>query len=243
MLIDSPRLSAEDRTRWETAWRADQASARSPKVDRLAETARAEIERFAAAHEGEAHVMVSWGRDSVTIAHLAHGLGLRLVYVTQGARPDRVANPDCPLVRDAYLTAWLAPYEELVIERPHAYRWLERQPGYTCRVTGLRADESVTRALSRSVHGVSTSRSCRPIISWRSGDVWAYLARHDLPIHPAYACSFGGMLSRDRIRVNSIGGDHRRGWEHGRRDWEDHYYPEARDSRSQGRLPGRGYQA
>lgn len=41
-------------------------------------------------------------------------------------------------------------------------------------------------------------------------------------MHPAYACSFGGALDRERIRVSSLGGQ--RGTGHGRREWEWAYY-------------------
>lgn len=234
MLIDSPRLSDVDRAVWARAAAVDAATARSPRVDQLTARARAEIAAFADEHGTDnVHIGVSWGRDSVTIAHLAHGLGLRLVHVTHGARTDRISNPDCAAVRDAYLARFPAPYEEIGIERPRAYQWLERQPGYGHRITGLRADESWARAKSRAVHGTTTGRSCRPIIDWRSADVWAYLARHDLPTHPAYAASFGGLLPRDRLRVASLGGD--RGADHGRWEWENHYYPEVRSVRPAGR--------
>lgn len=72
------------------------------------------------------------------------------------------------------------------------------------------------------IHGVATSRTCRPIGWWSSADVWAYLARHDLPVHPAYAMTLGGRLERDRIRVHSIGGED--GASFGRVEWEDRYY-------------------
>ena len=61
--------------------------------------------------------------------------------------------------------------------------------------------------------------ACERVL-WR----FAYLYRHDLPIHPAYAMSFGGALDRRWIRVSAVGGE--RGAEKARADWEEYYYPE-----------------
>lgn len=72
--------------------------------------------------------------------------------------------------------------------------------------------------------GEAGPAACRPIGRWTAIDVYAYLHRHDLPIHPAYAMSFGGQLDRRWLRVSPIGGlsqAHKR-----RADWEEAYYPE-----------------
>ncbi len=73
-----------------------------------------------------------------------------------------------------------------------------------------------------SIHGISSLRTCAPIGWWTGGDVYAYLHQHGLPVHPAYACTMGGELDRDRVRVASLGGT--RGTEFGRRQWEWAYY-------------------
>jgi len=52
--------------------------------------------------------------------------------------------------------------------------------------------------------------------------VFAYLNKHDLPIHPAYVMSFGGTLDRIRLRVDTLGLE--AGTGKGRREWETHYY-------------------
>jgi len=231
-LIDSPRLTGDDRAVWSRLARYDAATVRAShiarRLDRLAEAAHTCIAGFAAA--GPCHIGVSWGRDSVTVAHLARDLDIELIYVTYGAREgtDRLRNPDCQSVADAYLARWPTPYREYGIASPNPYRWLEEHESPR-RITGLRADESRARGMSAAVHGVVTATSCRPIIRWRSADVWAYAALHDLPLHPAYAMSFGGVIPRDRLRVSSLGGS--RGAEYGRGDWEDTYYPEVRSVR------------
>lgn len=53
-------------------------------------------------------------------------------------------------------------------------------------------------------------------------DVFAYLHKHDLPVHPAYAMTMGGFYDRRWLRVSSLGG--LRGADRGRAEWEQQYY-------------------
>lgn len=78
------------------------------------------------------------------------------------------------------------------------------------------------------IRGLSSLHTCAPIGWWSDTDVFAWLAARDLPVHPAYACSMGGMLERRHLRVAGIGGD--RGTGFGRREWERRYYPEMCDA-------------
>ena len=57
---------------------------------------------------------------------------------------------------------------------------------------------------------------------WKGADVFAYLAAHELPIHPAYGMSLGGAIERERLRVSALGGS--RGAEFGRATIEWTYY-------------------
>lgn len=241
-LIPSPRHTQADLREWARLERYDRELAQSPRIrdrlDRLTKESRQIIEDFL--NQGPAHVGVSWGRDSVVTAHLARPYGLPLVYITNKDRPDRLANPDCPLVCDAYLDRWPADYQEIAAPGIHPFRHVENHADEygipPRRVTGIRADESKMRNLSRAAHGPNTVMSCRPIIGWRSDDIWAYTALHGLPIHPAYAMSFGGMTPRDRLRVHSLGSTSR-GVDYGRLEWENHYYPEVMTVRDPGRTP------
>lgn len=228
MLIDSPRLTDADRA----AWPVLAMRYRQPRwlVEQRAREARNRILRFAA--EGSCHVGVSWGKDSVVVAHLARAVDadIPLVWVRLG----EADNPDCAAVRTAYLCEWPSNYAE--VEAPPAtyvdgslvtgarrggYALAEEQFGDR-RITGIRAQESSTRAMSAAVHGVATDRSCRPILHWTTAEVFAHLLHYDLPIHPAYAMTMGGQLDMERLRVASIGGLRGRGA--GRREWELTYY-------------------
>jgi phosphoadenosine phosphosulfate reductase len=70
--------------------------------------------------------------------------------------------------------------------------------------------------------GVSSEQTCAPIGWWKAEDVFAYLYKYKLPVHPAYAMTQGGQWDRKRIRVASLGG--RRGRGMGRAQWERAYY-------------------
>jgi phosphoadenosine phosphosulfate reductase len=69
-----------------------------------------------------------------------------------------------------------------------------------------------------------SANTCWPIGRWSAKDVYGWLKVNDLPVHPAYACTSGGFLDRDWLRVGIIGGP--KGVHMGRAAWEWEYYPE-----------------
>jgi phosphoadenosine phosphosulfate reductase len=217
MMLESARPSAVDIEIWASRARADPLHARSLAFRRRLDRALQEASSFLA--EGPAYVAVSWGKDSVCLAHMIYTLSPEtpLIWFCGGI----LETPECYTVRDVFLSAHPARYFELADDGagdPDA--WTTRTDSR--RITGIRGEESKWRALSASRHGHSTARSCRPLLRWLADDVFAYLAHHDLPIHPAYACSFGGILERGRIRVGPLGGSLGAGV--GRREWEWRYY-------------------
>lgn len=175
---------------------------------------------------------VSWGKDSVVVAHLVRRAAPKIPLVWVRVKP--IENPHCVLVRDAFLGAHPGPYTE--IEEHcfhddlgwHATGTLERGFARAAalsgarHVSGVRAQESTARRLRMMTHGESTAMTCAPIGWWSGEHVFAYLSKHDLPVHPAYAMTHGGVLDRIRIRVSSLGGE--RGTGKGRREWEQTYY-------------------
>lgn len=229
MLIVVPQHTAADLDHWTERQRWDARVADSPLLTRRIDAALDEIR----AQGDDGYLGVSWGKDSVVVAHLAHlaGSTLPLVWV----RVEPIANPHCALVRDDFLRRWPgAVYDEIEIRCSysggewHATGTLEAgfaqaAAAYGDRyVSGIRAEESSSRTLSAMTHGVRTARVCRPILWWKGLDVFAYLHRYDLPVHPAYAMTWGGTLDRERVRVASLGGQ--RGTGKGRADWEHTYY-------------------
>lgn len=235
MLIRSPRHSADDLRVWAERERADATYARLHSFDARQEKALATAARFALA--GPCYASVSWGKDSMVIAHLAVRLRKRLGVVCPivWVRVEPIKNPDCETTRDAFFRCFDHPYHEVEVwcsrddEGWHATGTLERGFAEACRVAGaerslrgIRADEAGYRKALMERSGACSKHACRPIGWWSGQDVFAYLYRHDLPMHPAYAMSMGGMLDRDRIRVSSIGG--RRGTGQGRAEWERRYY-------------------
>lgn len=241
MLIPSPRITGADMAVWTRREAFDRRLAADPRLTRLEDAAKDTIARFL--DGGDAFVGVSWGKDSVVAAHLALTVqpGLRLVWV----RARDVEPPESVLVRDWFLSTHPgARYEERVGE----FRVpLRGEPGFECgdptvthqdmlgetltgrRITGLRAEESRTRRMSIGARGANTAMSCRPIGTWSAVDVFAYLHREELPVHPVYAMSRGGWDDRRWLRVHPLmteapaavaarGGDPAA--------WEDTYYPD-----------------
>jgi phosphoadenosine phosphosulfate reductase len=233
VLIRSPKHSPADLGEWARLEKYDVVLAGSPGLARKERKALADVRAFAAA--GPCYLGVSWGKDSVVTADIAcrGDLNVPLVWV----RVEPIANPDCVVVRDAFLATHPgARYEEVEIwctkdgRGWHATGTLER--GFTeaasrhgdRHVSGVRAEEAGYRKMRMRVHGTVSRRTCAPIGWWSGADVFAYLAKYNLPVHPAYAMSFGGVVERSRLRVSSLGGE--RGTGFGRRDWESRYYPE-----------------
>ncbi|MGI5273138.1 phosphoadenosine phosphosulfate reductase family protein [Nonomuraea sp. CA-218870] len=218
MLIDSPRLTAADRETWARLEHYDDVLSRSPRLDRLADQARHAVAEFAAG--GDYYVSTSWGKDSVTSAHLALQVApdARLVWV----RSKHFEMPECEQVRDAFLAVHpQARYEEIEVELRNPKRG---EPGYAERhmdahadhqdvlkeeltgryVSGVRAEESRMRRISVGHRGLVTKGTCRPIGRWEATDVFAYLYREGLPVHPAYAMAVGGAYDRRWLRVHPL---------------------------------------
>lgn len=228
MLLESRRHTKADVSSWHERARADPIHASTRPFKARVERALEELDAFAK-KPGGGYIGVSWGKDSVVVAHMAHRLGLTMPLVWVKMEP--IDNPECPLVRDAFLSRWPMTYDEIVCQYDPTTK-LTSEPGFLeaarrhgdRHVSGVRGTESATRKRAMQRFGYATERTCRPIGWWSSRDVFAYLHQHDLPVHPAYAMSFGGQLDRDYLRVSSIGG--LRGVGHGRRGWEAHYYPD-----------------
>jgi len=238
MLIDSPRLTDYDRSAWGDLERYDRALAGSARLERLVTQGVDAIHAWRDAGDGVASV--SWGKDSVVMAHLVAVADPTIPFVW--VRSGKWESPECDDVRDAFLARHPdIRYEERIAKIRNPKRG---EPGFEAHhldplsrsqdtlteeiperyISGVRAEESRTREKSARVHGMVTARTCRPLLWWRGVDVFAYLYQEGLPVHPAYAMSFGGRWDRRWLRVHALCSFH-----DSRRTvdvpmWEDHYY-------------------
>lgn len=225
-LLPSPRHTAADLRVWTDREQVDAVLARAPVMRRRQDAALATLARFAAA--APCYISVSWGKDSTVVAHLAWllwrsgGPRLPLAY---GYTPSRVPNPEAPQVADAFAAGWpgldYLPIEFGADEPGSFGARMAGRTGTGRYVSGVRAAESARRRLSARAHGTATASACRPILRWSTAEVWAYLHRHSLPVHPAYGMTEGGAWDRDLIRVHSLG----RSLGEGSEEWERRYYP------------------
>lgn len=236
MLIPSHRHTPADLAHWHEQELADHLP-HHRHADRLL-AAKLDIENFIE-HRGRVYAGVSWGKDSVVVAHLLYRFARHVPLMH--LRPTN-HNPDCDAVRDAYFAAFPGqPYEEVPVDysgidrtrltreeldRATDQRWYAaiRQFGksYSGCILGIRADESATRRLRMLQWGVQSPTTLAPIGFWPTRDVFSYLARNRLPVHPAYAMTGGGLWERERIRVAEIGDTCGTG--NGRAEWEAQYY-------------------
>ena len=227
MLIPSGRHTPEDLRLWAEYEQADRfhAATLDAKIKRSLKV----IREFASRR---CYAGVSWGKDSLVLAHLIAISGFRVPLIW--IRVEPIKNPECGQVRDVFLRDWPCEYHEVeqwcahdgdgwhasgTIEAGRAE--CEEMYGPR-RILGIRADESGERRLTCIVNGESSINSCRPLAWWTAQDVMAYLADYELPVHPAYAMLGGGRYDRQWLRVASLGG--RRGDGMGRAEWEREYY-------------------
>ena len=225
MLIASDRHTPADLELWSEYDSAD----RVHKVSeaKLLKSVDA-IRSFRADYAG-----VSWGKDSVVLAHLIwlHSPQTPLVHIRQ----IPTGNPECLRVRDAFLSLFDVQYVEYTADYRGCGKSAMELEGKTDKIfygnfqsagsryhSGIRANESGGRAIRCRRYGLLTKNTSAPLAWWTSEDVFSYLAAHDLPIHPSYAMLGGGRWDRQQIRVDEVGGF--RGNQFGRSEWEQEYY-------------------
>ncbi|WP_280503002.1 phosphoadenosine phosphosulfate reductase family protein [Nocardia farcinica] len=241
MLITSPRHSPADLAAWERLEKYDRRLAATARLDRLADHSITVIDQFAAA--GGGYVSTSWGKDSTVLVDLFAQSDAVTRMPVVWVRLETWENPDCLLVRDQMLARHPHLRYEEITTAATSRRWWQDADGHQDsarstrggfaqaekkfgrrHISGVRAEESRIRAMVHARWGEAGPYACRPISVWEATDVFAHLYKHDLPVHPAYGCSFGGQLDRRWLRVSALGGT--RGSDKSRAEWEQHYYPE-----------------
>jgi len=225
VLIPSHRHTAADLALWAEYEEADYLT---PMPSQLPRIARKLIQDCPADY-----ISTSWGKDSVVMMHLAATAKTALppaVWVRMvGQNGSSRDNPDCELVRDAFLRQFpkIVYHERTFVYEncPKNQHWraIAKEFGPR-RMIGIRAGESGTRSMSLRHLGANTKNTLRPIGYWKTRHVFGWLAKKSLPIHPAYAMLGGGRYLRGHLRTHGIGGS--TGDNRGRREWEREYYPD-----------------
>lgn len=234
-LILCDRLTDADLRAWRSLEAADRLYAKrhGDRLRRMADVAARDVLEFLS--RGPAYAGVSWGKDSLVLAHLIFQAELSIPFVWVKVKP--IFNPYCLLVRDAYFERFKSDYREYEVECERGPRgWLASgtlEQGFDMaianlktdrHISGIRMQESAVRRMRGKRWGVSTEKTCAPLSEWTTQEIFAYLAMYDLPIHSNYAMLGGGRYQRDYLRVASLGG--LRGREMGRYEWEYEYYPD-----------------
>lgn len=233
MLIECDRHTAADLAHWRKLELQDQLYARTHerRLRAMANRSVEHIERFVS--KGPCYLGVSWGKDSVLLATLAHECEIEVPLVCIAA--PGYENPHNSLVRDAVPWGSRVEVIEVRVERgsqAHVGEHGRHDAGYRIAaarfgdryLSGVRADESYARTQRALWHGVATERTCAPLTAWTNQDVFAWAALRSIPLHPVYGMTAGGRFPREHLRVSSIG--HQRGVRFGQREWERCYYPD-----------------
>jgi len=234
MLIDSPRLTGGDRYLWGVWLKADELHSKTCRFVRNVERTEGAIRDFVS-RDKPYFTSVSWGKDSVALAHMMHSAGSprKYIYIRNLAREPEGSVA----VRDSFLGRYKIDYEEISYDYSNAdetyygkngdpKKWqniladLKRRHG--CHVTGIRYDESAKRRRRFASYGPETENSFAPFRAMTAQDIFAYLWKHDLPVHPNYAMTGGGRWDKYRIRVAAVGNSEGDGM--GRAEWEREYY-------------------
>lgn len=233
MLLVTERHTPKDLDFWGELELADLAHYRVGRVE--AKAARSLDLMRAFAREGPCYASVSWGKDSTVLAHLVYRMGLAAPPVGNVAQHGGRYDPYVPAVRDRFLAGFPLRYREEAVPLSEVFddgghtpaldvgiRRLREAFGTPRYLGGVRADESGARRIGMMSRGLVTISSCQPLGWWTAADVFAYLAYHGLPVHPAYAMLGGGRWDRQHIRVSILGGP--KGNQFGRAEWEREYY-------------------
>jgi phosphoadenosine phosphosulfate reductase len=234
MLIKSPRLQTRDLEYWEQLEYEDELYSKVKSLDKKIENSLNSIYTFL--EKGSAYAGISWGKDSTVLAHLLAVNKIDIPFIWIKVVP--IFNPDCELVKNAFLAKHSVSYtEKTVILLPdddgkiHAkksletgFKIVEKELGTHRYITGIRGEESGIRKMRQKIHGYASLNTLAPLTYWTVKDVFIYLYKYQVPVHPAYAMTFGGLIDRDHIRVASIGG--KRGSNFDRYEWEKIYYPD-----------------
>ena len=152
-------------------------------------------------------------------------LPITLVNVTPAADRRRAGRPpSAPQLhdRDPDLCCALRKVQPLA----------EALAGYVAWGSGVRRDESPTRAATRLVDWDAKRGMVKvnPMAAWTQDDVDAYIARHQVPVNPLFELGYGSIGCAPCTRPVAPGEDPRAGRWAGRGKTECGIHPDARSA-------------
>lgn len=223
MLLLSDRQTEKDLQLWKEYEEIDKITSYSQKKVELTKNA---ILDFCRLHD-DVVIYTSWGKDSIVLLYFI--AVMKITFPVLYVRFDDRDNPDCELVRDAFLEKYNLNYHEESYDyhrvRKSGLHWKETAEKYgQHRISGIRNDESGRRLLNWKMYGFYSEYSCRPLSLWTNKEIFAFIEQNNLPLCPVYAYLGGGRWPRENIRTHSLAGSTADGF--GRTEWEREYYPD-----------------
>lgn len=237
MLIQCSRHTSNDLMIWKKYEEMDKINAE--KLKNKIERALNCINDFCSTRN--VYLGCSWGKDSVSILYLLWLTRINIPVINLRVKPNR--NPYCDIIRDEFLKQYtIKDYREIEINYDNIlnsnmiesdqnkatdklwYATIRRctKEIASSHILGIRKDESTGRRIRMFKYREASPNALAPIGFWTTNDVFAFLNKFNLPIHPNYAMLGGGRWDRNYIRVAEIGDIHGRGM--GRLQWEKEYY-------------------
>lgn len=233
MLIKSDRHTKADLEIWKDYEEIDAIKSKELNKEKIQ---KAIIEIKKSCDEKKSYISISWGKDSVVLAHLCWLAKVNIPMVWIKESP--MHNPYCDLVRDKFLKQYNYNYHEIVADYGFSGfgPFLDKHGdsvlfhsianainiSFGRRITGIRNQESNKRLLRYMNYGLTTENTSAPLSLWKTWEIFAYLKYYNLPIHPNYAMLGGGRYERNNLRVDCLAGTQGNGI--GRVEWEKEYY-------------------
>ncbi len=152
-------------------------------------------------------IAVSWGKDSMTVLHLARQINpkVQCFMLVTGKKfketmefKDRMTKewklnlkeyyPKRKVADDLYKTDPEACCQALKVEPTQ-----EAISNLDCWITGLRRDEGESRKGIQEIEEYEGMVKLNPLADWTEADVWKYIAVNHIPFNPLYAQGFRSL--------------------------------------------------
>ena len=151
-------------------------------------------------YRGKIACACSFGKDSIVVVHLCLRVcpNFPIFFVNTKFKPKETWD-----YRDKIVKEWNLNFKEYMSKEKVDWRLHLTDPEECCRIlkveptkealkdldawiTGLRNDEGETRRGYSVIEKKGGIVKINPILNWSEGDVWRYIAIHNIPVHPLY---------------------------------------------------------